>query len=318
MQDSIPNLALQDIDLRADFLNKTLTYPLLINALTGGTEQSKSVNRILAGLAQKYGLAMAVGSVTIAIEDPTLRDSFTVVREMNPDGVILANLGANCRIEQACEAVDMICADGLQLHFNVPQELAMSEGDRDFRGIIDNVSRIVDACPVPVIAKEVGFGFSRETVQKLYAAGIRIFDNGGRGGTNFLAIENQRDGKSANQIDDWGIPTAISLAEIISLQLPIQTVATGGIRSAADVAKAMALGADLAGIAGLFLRIYINEGLEVLEQQVENLLFQLKAVFLMSGARDIEQMQSKPVIILARTAEWLRARNIDPGRWANR
>jgi isopentenyl-diphosphate Delta-isomerase len=318
LQDSVPNLALGEIDLRAEFLGKRLAYPLMINALTGGTEQSKSVNSFLAGLAHKYGLAMAVGSVTIALEEPSLRDSFSIVREMNPDGIILANLGANCSIEQACEAVNMIRADGLQLHFNVPQELAMSEGDRDFRGIIDNVSRIVEACPVPVIAKEVGFGFSRETVQKLYAAGIRIFDNGGRGGTNFLAIENQRDGKFAPQIDNWGIPTATSLAEIISLQLPIQTVASGGIRSAADIAKAMALGADLVGIAGLFLRIFLNEGPEALEKQMESLLYQLKCIFLMSGARDIEQMRSKPVIILARTAEWLRARNIEPGNWANR
>ena len=309
---------MEDIDLCTEFLDKKLAYPLLINALTGGTEQSKSVNRILAGLAHKYGLAMAVGSMTIALEEPALRDSFTVVREMNPDGVILANLGANCSLEQVCEAVDMIRADGLQLHFNVPQELAMSEGDRDFRGIIDNVSSIVDACPVPVIAKEVGFGFSRETVQKLYAAGIRIFDNGGRGGTNFLAIENQRDGKFAHQIDDWGIPTAISLAEIVSLQLPIKTVAAGGIRSAVDIAKAMALGADLVGIAGMLLKIFLNEGSLALEKQMESLLYQIKCIFLMSGARDIEQMRSKPVIILNRTSEWLRARNIDPGNWANR
>ena len=163
LQDSIPELALEEIDLRTNFLGKSLRYPLLINALTGGTDQAKNINRILAYMASKFSLAMAVGSMTIAIEEPAQRDSFTIVREMNPDGIILANLGANSSYHQVREVVNMIQADGLQLHFNVPQELAMGEGDRNFNGIIDNVSRIVDACPVPVIAKEVGFGFSRET-----------------------------------------------------------------------------------------------------------------------------------------------------------
>ncbi|MDD3270467.1 MAG: type 2 isopentenyl-diphosphate Delta-isomerase [Syntrophomonadaceae bacterium] len=318
LQDSVPDLALEEIDLSIDFLGKTIGYPLLINALTGGTDQSKNINRILAFMASKFGLAMAVGSMTIAMEDPALRDSFTIVREMNPEGIILANLGANSSSHQACEAVKMIGADGLQLHFNVPQELAMSEGDRNFRGIIDNVSRIVDACPVPVIAKEVGFGFSQETVAKLYTAGVRIFDNGGQGGTNFLAIEDQRQGMFDHQLDDWGIPTAASLAEIVAMQLPVQIVASGGIRTATEIAKAIAMGADMVGITGLFLKILLHEGQDELDRRIESLLYQLQAVFLMSGARDCSMIRTKPVLILGKTAEWLRARNIDPGIWANK
>jgi isopentenyl-diphosphate delta-isomerase len=318
LQDSIPELALEEIDLRTDFLGKSLRYPLLINALTGGTDQAKNINRILACMASKFGLAMAVGSMTIAIEEPAQWDSFTIVREMNPDGIILANLGANSNYHQACEVVNMIRADGLQLHFNVPQELAMGEGDRNFHGIIDNVSRIVDACPVPVIAKEVGFGFSRETVAKLFAAGVRIFDNGGQGGTNFLPIEDQRNGMFDHQLDDWGIPTAISLAEIISMQLPVQVVASGGIRTATDIAKAIAMGADMAGITGLFLKILLYEGQDELDRRIESLLYQLQSVFLMSGARDCSMIRTKPVLILAKTAQWLRARNIDPGIWSNK
>jgi isopentenyl-diphosphate delta-isomerase len=212
----------------------------------------------------------------------------------------------------------MIQADGLQLHFNIPQELAMREGDRDFRGILENVARIVENCPVPVIAKEVGFGFSREAVEKLYAVGIRLFDNGGSGGTNFLAIEDQRDGQFDRQMDYWGIPTAASLAEIVSLQLPIQIVASGGIRTAHDIAKAIAMGADMVGITGLFLKILINEGPEELVRRIEKLLYQLQSVFLMSGARDWRHLRNKPVLILAKTAEWLRAREIDPKEWSNK
>lgn len=318
LHDSIPDLALSDIDLTTTFLHKTLRYPLLINALTGGTQEGRQINRTLAQLANKYGLAMAVGSMTIALERPELRDTFTIVREINPDGVIIANCGANLDPRLACETVEMLQADGLQLHFNVPQELAMTEGDRDFRGIIDNVQRIVDMCPVPVIAKEVGFGFSRETTTKLFAAGIRIFDNAGCGGTNFLMIEDQRQGKFNHELDDWGIPTAASLAEIVALQLPIHIVASGGIRNAGEIAKAIAMGAEVAGITGLFHKILDCRGAEELDRHLENLFYQLKSVLLMSGARDCEQLRTKPVIILNHTAEWLRARDIDPQIWSDR
>lgn len=256
--------------------------------------------------------------MTIALEKPELIDTFAVVREVNPDGIIIANCGANLKPKLACEAVKMIQADGLQLHFNVPQELAMTEGDRDFRGIIDNVKRIADTCPVPVIAKEVGFGFSRETVRKLFDAGITIFDNAGCGGTNFLAIEDQRKGNFNDELYDWGIPTAVSLAEIMSLRLPIHIVASGGIRNAVEIAKAVAMGAEVAGIIGLFHKVLNSQGPEELDRQVENLCYQLKSVFLMSGARNCGQLRTKPVIILNRTAEWLRARSIDTRIWSNR
>lgn len=318
LHDSVPDLALSEIDLSTRFLGKALQHPLLINALTGGTQEAKSINRMLAALACKYGLAMAVGSMTIALETPHVEDTFKIVREANPEGIMLANCGANVSPELACEAVRMINADGLQLHFNVPQELAMIEGDRDFRGIMDNVGLIVEACPVPVIAKEVGFGFSREAAAKLFAVGIRIFDNGGCGGTNFLAIEDQRDGKFNHQLDDWGISTAASLAEIVSLELPVQIIASGGIRNAGEMAKAIAMGADIAGITGLFLKILAQQGPDELDRYIENLLYQLKAVFLMSGAKNRDQIRVKPLLIMNRTAEWLRARDIDPQFWSKR
>jgi isopentenyl-diphosphate delta-isomerase len=318
LNDSVPDLSWQDIDLKTSFLGKSLRYPVLINALTGGTEQGRNINGILARMANKYGLAMAVGSMTIALEKTSALNSFTIVREVNPDGVIIANCGANITSDQAGEIVKMIGADGLQLHFNVPQELAMVEGDRDFRGIINNVGRIVETCPVPVIAKEVGFGFSREAMEKLYAVGIRIFDNGGCGGTNFLVIEDLRNGKFDNQIDEWGIPTAASLAELTSLQLPIQIVASGGIRTAVNAAKAIAMGADMVGITGLFLKVLMQRSEEELDQHIEKLLYQLESVFLMSGAQNCAHIRSKPVLILGKMAEWLRARNIDPTKWSNR
>lgn len=156
VNDSVPEINIDHIDASAVFLSKTLNYPLIINAITGGTENARRINRSLAKLARQYGLAMAVGSQTMAIHEPILRDTFAVVRKENPDGLILANVSALSGVEQALEAVEMVEADGLQLHFNIPQELAMPEGDRDFAGMLENVARLVENSPVPIIAKEVG------------------------------------------------------------------------------------------------------------------------------------------------------------------
>ena len=314
--DAVPELAWQDIDLQTSFLGKSLAYPVLINALTGGTESAYHINKTLAATASRFGLAMAVGSMTIAVENPAVLDSFTVAREVNPDGIIIANCSANLEAVKACRLVDLIEADALQLHLNVAQELAMEEGDRDFRGILDNVARIVDDCPVPIIAKEVGFGLSRETAVKLYRAGVRIIDNGGSGGTNFIAIEHQRRGQFDQQLYEWGIPTAVSLAEIIAQKLPLQVIAAGGIRTALDIAKAIAMGADLVGMTGWFLR-RLEPGQD-LTGQLAGLLRQLQAVFLMCGAGNCESLKNKPLLILGRTADWLRARGIDPAIWSAR
>jgi len=309
---------MEDIDLTCFFQAKCLNYPVIINALTGGTEQARRINRGLAELAERNGLAMAVGSQTIALQDPGLRDSFRVVREVNPEGVIIANIGANSGVSDAINAVEMIDADALQLHFNIPQELAMQEGDRSFKGILAKVRAIAAESPVPVIAKEVGFGLSRESVMTLYDCGIRYFDNGGSGGTNFISIENQRRGLSDGEILDWGIPSAASLGEICSLDLPITVIASGGIRTALDAARALVMGAELVGIAGPVLKIFLREGLDRLNLWMDQFLFALESVFLMNAARDLQEIKKHPLIITGDTAAWLKARGIDPLQWSQR
>lgn len=316
INNSLPELDIQDIDLNTHFLNKWLSCPIIINAITGGTNQAENINRYLALLADKYGLAMAVGSQTIAIEEPSLRDTFSVVREMNPEGIILANVAASTSVKDVKEAISMIDADGLQLHLNVAQELAMREGERNFRGVLDNIKRIVDASPVPVIVKEVGFGLSAETARQLYATGVSILDIAGKGGTNFLAIEGQREGMFSESLYNWGIPTAVSLAEITSLKLPVKIIASGGINSALEAAKAISMGADLIAMAGWFLKILLNYGYESLEEETANFIYQLKAIFLLCGASNCEEISKKPLIILNDTAMWLKRRNIDPQLWA--
>ncbi|NLB18278.1 MAG: type 2 isopentenyl-diphosphate Delta-isomerase, partial [Syntrophomonadaceae bacterium] len=191
---ALPELNLEEVDTAISFLGKNLSMPLIINAITGGVDEALTINGSLARLAAQHGLGMAVGSQTIALDDKELSKGFKIVRKENRDGLILANVAANTKPRVALQAVDMIEADGLQIHLNIPQELAMKEGDRDFRGLLDNMAELARIAPVPIIAKEVGFGLSRETCQRLYGAGVRIFDVGGRGGTNFIAIEQARSG----------------------------------------------------------------------------------------------------------------------------
>lgn len=309
---------MQNIDLSTVFLNKRLQYPLVINAITGGTEQAGYINAILARTARRFGLAMAVGSQRVACDHPELRDSFSVVRQEDPKGIIIANLSAGCDPDMAEEAVEMIQADALQLHFNIPQELAMPEGDRNFAGLAENAARVTARLKIPVIAKEVGFGFSREAAEVLFQAGIKHFDVGGKGGTNFVAIENRRQGLLGNEYDNWGIPTAISLAELEYARLPVTLIASGGIRTAPDTVKALAMGADLVGIAGPLLKVLLAEGEEGLAKYMDQYFYRLKAGFLMAGARTVAELQQKPVIILNQTAAWLRARGIDPDYWSQR
>ncbi|HWP96614.1 MAG TPA: type 2 isopentenyl-diphosphate Delta-isomerase [Syntrophomonadaceae bacterium] len=318
VHDSIPELNLEDIDLSVEFLGKRLSCPLVINALTGGNAMSESINRDLAWIAARHGLGMAVGSQTAALDDPSCINSFAVARKINPEGLLLANLGAGNTWQETVKVVEMIGADAVQLHFNVPQELAMAEGDRHFRGVLHQVREVVEKAGVPVIAKEVGFGFSRESAARLYAVGVCIIDIGGSGGTNFIRIEDRRNGTFCEELDTWGIPTAVSLAEVLSLGLPLTVIATGGIRTALEMAKALAMGASLCGAAGWFLGILREEGINELDKQVGQLIYRLKAILLMTGSRNWGELQKKPLLILGRTADWLRARNIDPNYWARR
>ena len=194
----------------------------------------------------------------------------------------------------------------------------MPEGDRDFSGVIEKVAYLVKKCPVPIIAKEVGFGFSREAALRLSEADVSCFDIGGMGGTYFVDIEDQRQGLVAHEYDAWGIPTAMSLGEVLALEKSVKVIATGGMRTALDGVKALAMGADLLGMAGPLLKIMVTEGDTALQQYLQGYLYRLKAGLLMTGSRNIEELQQKPVVIVGKTAQWLTARGIDVHRWAKK
>lgn len=320
MHRSLPELALSEIDLRTEVAGLTLPYPVMINAMTGGAHAVAAINRNLAILAADLRVPMAVGSQTAAIREPEVEDSFRVVRREHPTGVIVANVGAASSVDDAGRAVAMLEANALQVHLNAPQELVMPEGDRDFRGQIGRIAQMVTTVSVPVIVKECGFGISRETARQLYDVGVRAIDISGRGGTNFAWIEAQRGGGAIDPgLEDWGIPTAAAVAEVAALGLPgLQLIASGGIRYGSEAAKALALGAAAAGVAGPVLQALQAGGIDAARQYVTTLLGDLARTMLLCGAPSVAAMQRRPVVVTGPTGEWCRLRGVDLSRLANR
>jgi isopentenyl-diphosphate delta-isomerase len=304
-------LSVRDIDTGFNFVNKKLEMPLLINAITGGPELSTQINGSLARVAKELGIGMAVGSQRLALSNPVLKSSYTIARKENPHGLIFANLGALCSPDEALQAVEMLEADGLQLHLNLAQELAMAEGDRNFNGITDNIAAILQKVPVPVIVKEVGFGLSAETAQELWQMGVTYMDVGGRGGTNFATIERYRQGQALPTVfEDWGMPTAVSIAEVTTRCLPITVIASGGIRSALEAIKALSLGADLIGIAGPAVKYLMDYSEEDLLAYFRQFIYDFRSLMVLTGSANLDELPKLPIIFTGKTKEWLEQRGI--------
>lgn len=321
VHDCAPGLAFDHVDVRTRLVGISLPVPLLINAMTGGAPEAEAINAILALAAREVGAPLALGSQRAALEDPRLVRTYCVCRERNPDGVLIANVGADVSAPDARRAVEMIGAVALQVHFNPAQELSMNEGDRDFRGRLPRLEEIAAAAGVPVIAKEVGLGVSGAAARRLVAAGARAIDVGGAGGTNFVAIEAAR-GKSrapAAGLGDWGIPTVASLAEVVAaVGGGVDVVASGGVRSGHDIARALALGACAAGVAAPALRAAVAGGVRAVVALLRRLLDELRAAMLLCGAGDVAALARRPVVVGGRTREWLELRGVDVTALARR
>ncbi|WRO22964.1 type 2 isopentenyl-diphosphate Delta-isomerase [Metallumcola ferriviriculae] len=301
----------QQVDTAVNFCGKRLSMPVMINAITGGADSLAVINRQLARAAAETGVAMAVGSQKIALDDYAADESFRVTRQENPDGVILANVNALTPVADVQRAVEMLDADGVQLHLNPAQELSMAEGDRDFSRSAANIAAAVRELSVPVIVKEVGFGISRETAVALGEVGVRWVDVGGRGGTDFLKIEGLRFPEGmAQTFSGWGLPTAVSMLETKASGYPFNLVASGGIITGLEVAKAVALGADMAGMAGVPLRILLNESYGKLIEYLQRLQTELITAMMLTGADNIGKLSRVPMVITGDTREWCLSRGI--------
>ncbi|RSD26579.1 type 2 isopentenyl-diphosphate Delta-isomerase [Mesobacillus subterraneus] len=316
---SLPGSNLDSVKLQTKIGELSLSSPIFINAMTGGGgERTYRINRELAIAARETETAIAVGSQMSALKDPSERKSYQVVREMNPKGIILANLGSEATVDQAKKAVEMIEASGLQIHLNVIQELTMPEGDRNFQGAIERIAEIAHSAGVPVIVKEVGFGISSETAVELYSAGIRHLDVGGFGGTNFAAIENKRRERFLGFFEDWGIPTAASIIETKTACRELAVIASGGIQTSADIVKALALGADAAALAGFLLKVLMEQGTDGLIEEIETVKNEIAILMAALGVHEPEGLQKVPLVVSGDTYHWLNQRGIDPSAFAQR
>lgn len=310
MPDPIADRAFRDLDTSVHCFGKQLKLPFIINAMTGGIEEAFSINRDLARAAASAGIAMAVGSQHIALRSDDARRSFAVAREMNPEGVLVANVNALAKAEDAQLAVEMIDADALQIHLNLAQELAMPEGDRDFHDLVTNIGELAQAVQVPLIVKEVGSGLTREACETLYSQGIRHFDTGGRGGTSFVEIERKRGGMLSPDFAEWGLSTPVSVAELVSTGLPVWITAAGGIHTGLQAAKALAMGANLIGMAGRFLKAWHEGGLDGVQVAIDGLAYNLKSAMLLCGIDRADRMGDINIIIGGETLNWLEQRGM--------
>ncbi len=295
----LPELDWHEVDISTSFLGKELGAPLLISSMTGGTEFAGIINQRLAKVAQKYKLAMGVGSQRVAVENPEVGGTFAV-RSLAPDILLFANLGAvqlnyQYGLDQCLRAIDLLQADALILHLNPLQESVQTKGDKNFRGLLDKIAILCNKLPVPVIAKEVGNGISATMAQKLIAAGVAAIDVAGAGGTSWAKVESERakdpmQRRLGTTFADWGIPTAECITSVRAIAPNIPLIASGGLRNGLDVAKAIALGADIAGLALPFLQA-AAESEAALEALAEVLVAEIATVLFCTGNATLSDLE---------------------------
>jgi isopentenyl-diphosphate delta-isomerase len=302
---ALPECDLDAIDTRLSFLGKTLRLPLLVSSMTGGTDEAQAINRRLAEAAQAAGIALGVGSQRSAIERDDLAATFRV-REVAPDILLFANIGAvqlNYRytVDECRRAVAMIGADALILHLNALQEALQPEGDHDWSGLLTKIAAVCQRIEVPVVAKEVGWGIAPNVARQLADAGVAAIDVAGAGGTSWSQVEmhrarSPRAARIAAQFADWGIPTAECIGQVAAALPEMPLIASGGLRNGIDVAKAIALGAHLCGLALPFLQA-AAQSTEAVAEAVADLGATLRVAMFAVGARDLAALRHTPWLI---------------------
>jgi isopentenyl-diphosphate Delta-isomerase len=312
VHDALPELAVDSVDVGTTLLGKRLRAPLLITGMTGGTAEASAINRGLAEVAEAHGIAFGLGSQRAMQRAPALAYTFEV-RAHAPTTLVLANLGlvqaaalSTAEIERLVRAVG---ADALCLHLNPAQELIQPGGDRDFRGGLDTIRRLIGELGLPIVVKETGCGVSRRVAERLADAGVRTLDVSGAGGTSWVKVEALRAGAPERELGtlfaDWGIPTAAALLGVRGLGLEV--IASGGIRSGLDVAKAVALGARAAGVALPVFRAFREGGREAAGEFIGRLTAGLRTAMVLTGSRDVDALGRAPVVLGSRLREWMLA-----------
>ena len=299
--EALPEMALTDVDLGLSLFGKHLRAPILISSMTGGTEEAGEINQRLAEAAQETGIAMGVGSQRAAIEDPKQTPTFETCRKAAPDAMLFANLGAvqlnyGYGIDECRRAVDMIEADALILHLNPLQEAVQAGGDTNFAGLAKKIEQVCKKLEVPVIAKEVGWGISERTAKLLANCGVDAIDVAGAGGTSWSQVEMHRAPDEftrdlAATFVDWGISTTDSILNVKKVAPKMTIFASGGLKNGLDIAKTIALGATLGGMAGPFLKAAMDSTDEIVET-IGLLKSQIETVMFVTGSRRLDDLQN--------------------------
>lgn len=331
---ALPQLSVESVDTSVSVFDNAAvwSYPLYINAMTGGSERTRNINASLARVAAKTGVAMASGSLSAALRDSSLASTFSVIREENPNGFVMANVSAGASVSDAMRAVDLLEANALQVHLNAAQELVMPEGDRDLSSWlknIENIEQIVSAAGVPVMVKETGCGLSAKNVEMLLNVGVRYVDISGRGGTNFVSIENaRREFGDFGYLADWGFSTVESLLDVLHSSCvcksssnlnSLSVFASGGIRNPLDVLRALSLGARAAGVAGEFLHTLMCSGEDALLQQITSWQSQIRTLMALLGCKTVDDVRLHTSLLLSgAAADFAKLRGVNLHDLANR
>ena len=304
LHQALPEINLEEIDHSQKLFARQLNAPILISSMTGGTDEAMRINLTLAEAAQETGIAMGLGSQRAAIEHPDLAETFQV-RRVAPNILLFANLGAiqlnyGYGVEECQRAVDMCEADALILHLNALQEAVQPEGDTHFSGLLNKIEQVCRNLEVPVIAKEVGWGFSGEAARRLANAGIAAIDVAGAGGTSWSQVEMHRaetasQARLAAAFIDWGIPTADSIQIILGAVPEMIVFASGGIRSGIDIAKCIALGCRLGGMASPFLKsaaVSVDETI----QTIQSIQREIQVCMFAAGVANLENLRQTSLL----------------------
>lgn len=316
---AIPTHDKDATNTETSFLEKKLSFPFIIPAITGGHPDLTEINQKLARAAEEIGIGIGVGSQRASIENPELRDSLNIVKEEAPNALKIANIGApqlakGYGVEEAQTAIEMIEADALAIHLNFLQEAVQLEGDTKAKGVYQKIKKLKNKISQPIIIKETGAGMSRETAKKLDEIGIEAIDVSGKGGTNWAIVEKIRANNENNKMkkelgesfSSWGIPTA---ASVVEANVGPQIMATGGIRSGIDIAKSLILGADCAGSALPLIEPATNN-YQSLKEKILSFKEELKLALFLTESKNIKQLKKSSFVIEGRLKNWITQRNI--------
>jgi isopentenyl-diphosphate delta-isomerase len=326
---ALPEVDKAKIDLSTTVFGHKFSAPLIVGAMTGGTAEATRINAAIAEAVERLQLGMGVGSQRAAIEDSKLEKTFAIARKKAPTAFLIANIGGvqlvhGYGVKKVKKAVEMIGADAVAIHLNALQEAVQPEGQTNFRGVLAKIGEVAGELDKPVIVKETGAGIAAEDAKKLEAAGVKAIDIGGTGGTSFAAVEYYRTTGQENSVQhflgdvfwDWGIPTVVSLAETTqTVKIPV--IASGGVRTGMDVAKALALNACLASVSQPALQAAVK-GAKDTENMLSLLIEELRDVMFLVGAEKVKALAKTPIVVTGKTAEWLRARGFNVEDYAKR